>query len=1002
MLFIFTFIFTFIFLRENGAHKDKTHLRAGRRIDENKWQKWMKLHENGQTTIDSHWFRRELEQQNGSSSSKMSSWNDTSCETRSFKEVIAAFHTASKSESKKQIRVLVTGAAGFIASHVADYCQTELGFFVVAVDDLSGGFLSNVKQLQERGGLFEQGSVQNVTFIDEVFKKHGPFDYVYHLAAYAAEGLSHFIRVFNYNNNLVASVALLNAAIRQEPQVKTFVFTSSIASYGNSDGKLPLVEESPQRPEDPYGIAKLAFEFDLEAAKSMFGIDHVIFRPHNVYGPRQNIADKFRNAIGIFMNQILRDEDITIFGDGEQRRSFSYIDDVAPLIASSVIFPKALNEGFFVGSDVHYSVNELATEVLHAMHEVNITSKSVIKHLDARNEVALAYATHDKERCFFNPPPTVSLKNGIAITAEFVRSHGSMTPSGYQRVEVPKLLPPSWRTWLDESKSSHDTAVAKELHNSAVTPATPAYVIDAAPAQSHQNQNAPEKKEEALPHVASSGGPSRWRGNNYVRDDGILPYQRCNASDFYPGAAHIYSSFWYNNGQFTLVNTAATVWGESDETGKPISLKGVDLLVYFKRSNKGCKRNVGVHCIIEPETHPQVICAYTDPKTKMHVKVDGIIKDVLGTQPKQMLDLFKDDFKPKDLPSTTIHCPFTDVNWILQSGVGSQALTIELYVGDDKSASYVDLCYEHVEKPDELVVCMQPAFSFHEVGNQFWDGEPPYRYGNLLDFFLIWHHDIHGARIVVNDFVDEAKTYMHKNYRNYNVKYRSDWNMPWLRDFDSYDHEDLCETTCFWENRFRAKWFQIVHAVDNFVLPRKQGANTHTQTHKHTHTHSLTKTRIYSHIFTLTYAGMTVVDIIRTLDAKNISAISVPIVEAYSNQTNGEELGNVLLRWNFLGDDREHKSQHTPIGNPRHISWSGVHWLSGVLPTFTNYLDYEASLSDVVGLQTIHILALARPKLNKREGRKVAYYDQLAQRLENLLEEKYKPKTRSRKTKAKN
>ena len=226
----------------------------------------------------------------------------SSCNRKSFLFAVNEFR-ASQVQSTNRIKVLVTGAAGFIASHVADFCQSRMGFQVVAVDDLSGGFRSNTGELVKSGGRFVVGSLQDAAFVDEIFRLHGPFVHVFHLAAYAAEGLSHFVRHFNYRNNLGASVLLINAAVRQDPQVKTFVFTSSIAAYGSSDGRLPLTEGSPQRPEDPYGIAKHSVELDLRAAHHMFGLNFIIFRPHNVYGPRQNIADKFRNAIGIFMNQ---------------------------------------------------------------------------------------------------------------------------------------------------------------------------------------------------------------------------------------------------------------------------------------------------------------------------------------------------------------------------------------------------------------------------------------------------------------------------------------------------------------------------------------------------------------------------------------------------------------------------------------------------------------------------------------------------------------------------
>src|SRR5204862_1825636 len=167
--------------------------------------------------------------------------------------------------------------------------------------------------------------------IDKLCGKY-KFNNIYHLAAYAAEGLSHFIKCFNYTNNVVGSINLINAAVNH--QVNCFVFTSSIAVYGA--GQTPMTEDLTPVPEDPYGIAKLAVEQDLRVSHEMFGLDYVVFRPHNVYGERQNIGDRYRNVVGIFMNQLLKGEPMTVFGDGEQSRAFTHINDVAPIIAESV------------------------------------------------------------------------------------------------------------------------------------------------------------------------------------------------------------------------------------------------------------------------------------------------------------------------------------------------------------------------------------------------------------------------------------------------------------------------------------------------------------------------------------------------------------------------------------------------------------------------------------------------------------------------------------------
>jgi len=145
-----------------------------------------------------------------------------------------------------------------------------------------------------------------------------------------------------------------------------------------------------------------------------------------VYGPRQNLADKFRNAIGIFINQVMRSQPITVFGDGKQTRSFSYIDDVAPVIAASVLFPAASNEAFFVGVDDVSSVNDLAKHLCDAMGVPGYA----VQHLAARKEVAEAYASHVKMRCAFNPSKSTSLEQGLHTTIAAMKAHGSAEPKG--------------------------------------------------------------------------------------------------------------------------------------------------------------------------------------------------------------------------------------------------------------------------------------------------------------------------------------------------------------------------------------------------------------------------------------------------------------------------------------------------------------------------------------------------------------------------------------------
>ena len=326
--------------------------------------------------------------------------------------------------------ILVTGGAGFIGSHVVEEL-VKAGHNVTVLDDLSGGFKDNLVE----GANFTQGSINDVELVNYLFGQEN-YKFVYHLAAYAAEGLSHFIKRFNYNNNLVGSVNLINAAINHG--VKCFVFTSSIAVYGTS-AELPMTEETPAHPEDSYGIAKLAVEQELETCKRMFGLDSIIFRPHNVYGERQNIGDKYRNVVGIFMNQILQGKAMTIFGDGTQTRAFSYIGDIAPVMARAIATPEAYNQVFNIGADRPYSVNELACAVADAMGvEPNIA------HLQARNEVWNAFSSHAKLERVFGQAKLHSLEEGLGRMAEWVKQHGARQSKKFEDIEVTKNFPAAW------------------------------------------------------------------------------------------------------------------------------------------------------------------------------------------------------------------------------------------------------------------------------------------------------------------------------------------------------------------------------------------------------------------------------------------------------------------------------------------------------------------------------------------------------------------------------
>lgn len=328
------------------------------------------------------------------------------------------------------MKILVTGGAGFIGSHLAAALLSR-GHEVVILDDLSGGFVDNVPA----GAEFVKGSILDHKFLLTLFEEE-KFEVVYHLAAYAAEGLSHFIRRFNYNDNLIGSVNLINLAVEYE--IKRFVFTSSIAVYGKA--QVPMTEEMTPLPEDPYGIAKYAVELDLSCASEMFGLNYTVFRPHNVYGEMQNIGDRYRNVIGIFMRQIMADTPITIFGDGTQTRSFTYIGDVIPVMVDCLHMPETAGETFNVGADKPYTVNDLAEAVIMCMGK-----RVPVRHLEARREVKFAFSDHSKLRRYFpNLPEPVSLKEGLERMARWAKAAGSRKTLLSMEVELLQGMPSFW------------------------------------------------------------------------------------------------------------------------------------------------------------------------------------------------------------------------------------------------------------------------------------------------------------------------------------------------------------------------------------------------------------------------------------------------------------------------------------------------------------------------------------------------------------------------------
>lgn len=337
---------------------------------------------------------------------------------------------------------LVTGGLGFIGSHVVDHL-IRMGHQIVILDDLSGGTVENRPatlglSLEKPGdAVHENFSIVDTLEVNKLIDQYRP-DFVFHLAAYAAEGLSHYIRHYNYEVNVLGSVNLINAAVNYG--VKRFVYASSAAVYGDTWPNVPQQEWFNPQPIDPYGNAKALVERDLQLAQKTFGLPYTIFRMHNVYGPRQNLADNYRNVVGIFMRQALQGQRLTIYGDGMQVRQFTYIDDIAPLLAHCIDDEDTANDVFNVGSDVRASINWLADLVLEALgkpYQVEI--------LPERHEMKSIELAHEKSIAAFGPYALTSLGEGVEKMARWAETQTLREPKPFTQIEIEKGLPEHWR-----------------------------------------------------------------------------------------------------------------------------------------------------------------------------------------------------------------------------------------------------------------------------------------------------------------------------------------------------------------------------------------------------------------------------------------------------------------------------------------------------------------------------------------------------------------------------
>ena len=329
------------------------------------------------------------------------------------------------------MKVLITGVAGLLGSRLADWIiENKPEVEVIGVDDLSGGYEENINPKVK----FWQMNLTEHP-IENIFESN-KIDYVFHFAAYAAEGLSPFIRCYNYDNNLKSTAKIVNECIKHN--VKRLVFTSSLAVYGHGEGGI-FDEEQQQSPIDPYGVAKYACEMDIKIANEQHGLDYCIIRPHNVYGIKQNIWDKYRNVLGIWMYQHLNGEDMTIFGDGEQTRAFSFIDDSIEPLWNSAVREKASKEIINLGGIEEISIKDASSILREVIGEGNIV------HLEPRHEVKHSIPTYQKSIDLLGFEYKTDMKEGLTQMWEWAKEQPMRERFVWPEYELDKGIYSFWK-----------------------------------------------------------------------------------------------------------------------------------------------------------------------------------------------------------------------------------------------------------------------------------------------------------------------------------------------------------------------------------------------------------------------------------------------------------------------------------------------------------------------------------------------------------------------------
>jgi UDP-glucose 4-epimerase len=329
------------------------------------------------------------------------------------------------------MQVFISGAAGFLGSHLAE-AYVGQGARVIGCDNLIGGELSNLPE----GIQFEEADCCDVATMKRLMAGS---DLVYHCAAIATEGLSVFSPALIAQHVYQNTAAMLAAAASNK--VGRFITCSSMARYG--DAKAPFTEQTRPQPVDPYGIAKFAAEMLVKNVADTHGFEYAIAVPHNIIGPRQKYDDPYRNVASIMINRMLKGEQPIIYGDGGQKRCFSFVQDCVDPLMKMGSLPGISGETINIGPDEEYvSVAELARLIAELLD----FRLDPIHVPERPREVRYATCSADKARRLLGYETKVSLRDGLQSIIDWIRANGTRPFQYHLPIEIDSpLVPNTWK-----------------------------------------------------------------------------------------------------------------------------------------------------------------------------------------------------------------------------------------------------------------------------------------------------------------------------------------------------------------------------------------------------------------------------------------------------------------------------------------------------------------------------------------------------------------------------